>query len=672
MAMISKKMRLAIGGALRRMRWALPATALTVGTILPLSAAAEEATEEVEVFDVSTAEVEGEVNEDSLRYLLLEDFFVTAERIPSQRLSTPANVIVITSYEIDANHYQTIDEALSHVNGMVMNYINGSDRVLTLVDGRRTFINPPMKAIDRIEIVKGGGSALYGSDAVGGVINIITKKGDHDETTVDINTGSRHRHAYEITNQGNDGKLGWFIAAGIGKSRPYNYSGHHYANRSDARNMGGADQDINAAAREEKKSDYDDNDLMLRLDHRFDDRNSITFDIIHRSHENGQYDIYWYDKPEYSLGNQVSLTYNFKEGTSTPAFLRYFNNYSDAESYFYGKGNSRLQGVDYQNGWEFGQHKLIVGAEWHQSSAEHERWQNKKRKVTNQAYYLQDTISMGKKWTVVPGARFDHNSQFGSQWSPKIAANYNPDDSTKIYASWGRVYQAPSAVQLYSRWAHMLRYEDVPYLYEYYHGDPNLKPETGHTETIGIEHDFSDKVNVSLNLFQAKVSNYLDLIDETNTYDNTDWPGFFYFADLGYVNSSKDKQRGADLVCRQKIDDHWSYNIGYAYTHRERPLGSEEYMTHWRAPKHSYKAAVRYQNGPWRASLMGVMGSGSGGGLYMEDQFALLDFNIGYDVTDWATIYAKAINFTNQNHSYYGKRFNAPGRLFQFGLDCRF
>ena len=148
------------------------------------------------------------------------------------------------------------------------------------------------------------------------------------------------------------------------------------------------------------------------------------------------------------------MTYNFKEGTSTPGFLRYFNNYSSGDSRLYGKGNSRLQGVDYQNGWEMGQHKFIVGGEWHQSADEHKfiNFGNEKRKVTNQAYYIQDTITMGQKWTVIPGTRFDHNSQFGHQWSPKLAANYQPDDQTKIYASWGRVYQAPIARQLYTDW----------------------------------------------------------------------------------------------------------------------------------------------------------------------------------------------------------------------------
>ena len=450
--------------------------------------------------------------------------------------------------------------------------------------------------------------------------------------------------------------MGWFIDAGIGKSRPYNSKGGE--NHSD---------------------DYDEKYVSARLDHRFDARNSLTLDIQHYSNQYNKYrsdrSLFYFPSnytPKHENDNQVALTYKFKEETSTPGFLRYFNNYSNVDNTLYGKGKSRLQGADYQNGWEMGQHRLIVGVEWHQSSDEHERWDYAQKKINNQAYYIQDTITMGDKWTVVPGTRFDHNSNFGGQWSPKLAANYQPDDQTKIFASWGRVYQAPNARQLYTNMTRWMSIDGVPYRYENWLGSKSLEPETGHTETIGIEHDFSDKVNASLSLFNANISGYLDLNDYGSTYESESYPYIAQLLDLNYVNSSKDKQRGVNLMYRQKMDDHWSYDVGYAYTYRDRPLGSEEYLNHWRVPKNSYRTSIRYQNGPWRAALHGLVGTGTGGTNYMEDDFSLLDFNISCEVTDWARVYAKAINFTNQNHSYYGRNTNAPGRLFQFGLDCYF
>ena len=365
-----------------------------------------------------------------------------------------------------------------------------------------------------------------------------------------------------------------------------------------------------------------------------------------------------YLDPFTRVSNEVSASYNFKEGTSTPGFLRYFNNYfswHDSDMIFEpDDGNERLQGVDYQNGWEFGQHKLIAGLEWHQTN----RLLNNRsytglntyvhKKVTNSAYYLQDTISLGDKWTLVPGARFDHNSAFGHQWSPKFAANYRSDDKTKIYATWGRVYQAPGLAQLYTM-------KQVP-LYSNGSlsgmlsvlGNKNLEPETGHTETIGIEHDFSDKIRTSLSFFNSKIDHYLDN-HENNDSSNSGWVSY------DYVNSNGYKQRGVELSFKQKIDDKWSYDLGYAFIHRERDAGTETTRVHYRLPKNSYRAGIHYNHGIWKANLLGIMGSSSGGSYYVENNFAALDLNASCDVADFATIYVKFLNFSNQDYGYYGK-----------------
>mgnify|MGYP000984126548 CR=1 FL=1 len=129
----------------------------------------------------------------------LGETVVTATRTPLSVRQAPANVAVITAQEIEQNHYRSISEALEHINGVVVDRasgeeyvrLNGDDRVVVMVDGVRLnndqgVVNgragvdlrmiPSVKNIKRIEVVKGAGSALYGSDAIGGVVNIITKR----------------------------------------------------------------------------------------------------------------------------------------------------------------------------------------------------------------------------------------------------------------------------------------------------------------------------------------------------------------------------------------------------------------------------------------------------------------------------------------------------------------
>ena len=116
--------------------------------------------------------------------------------------------------------------------------LNGDERVAVLVDGHPVDnvqgmvsghgtldLNtlPGVQNIEKIEVVKGNGSALYGSNAVGGVINIITKKGTKNQSTLDLNTGSWGTHTYTMTNEGNYGKTSWFVTGELGRQGYYDY-----------------------------------------------------------------------------------------------------------------------------------------------------------------------------------------------------------------------------------------------------------------------------------------------------------------------------------------------------------------------------------------------------------------------------------------------------------------
>ena len=178
----------------------------------------------------------------------LGETVVTATRTPIAVRQAPANVAVITAQEIEQNHYRSVSEALEHINGVVVDrasgeeYIrlNGDDRVVVMVDGVRLnndqgVVNgragvdlrmiPSVKNIKRIEVVKGGGSALYGSDGVGGVVNIITKRATKAQTEVDLRTGSWGTHSYELSHMGTDGTLSWQLTAGIDRSSYMKYKG---------------------------------------------------------------------------------------------------------------------------------------------------------------------------------------------------------------------------------------------------------------------------------------------------------------------------------------------------------------------------------------------------------------------------------------------------------------
>ena len=164
---------------------------------------------------------------------------VTASRVETAKVDTPANVSVVTAEKIESRHYQNVAEALKDVPGASVIdtgigveekkvVLNGDERVLILVDGKRVSYDmgvasgranydmnqlPDVSIIDRIEVVKGHGGALYGSDAVGGVVNIITKKMDHNYGKVAMGFGSNQARDAKAMYTIKEGKTGVMVAA---------------------------------------------------------------------------------------------------------------------------------------------------------------------------------------------------------------------------------------------------------------------------------------------------------------------------------------------------------------------------------------------------------------------------------------------------------------------------
>lgn len=592
----------------------------------------------------------------------MDDTIVTAERMPSKTMKTPANVAVITAKEIEANHFSSLDEAISHVNGVSVVRqgggaqqrvrINGNDRVVIMVDGQRLNDDqgvssgrfsvdmnmlPTMENIQRIEVVKGGGSALYGSDAVGGVINIITKKVYKNQTKIDMNTGSWNTHNYEIVTQGRENDFSWLITGGIQRRGHFDYK-------------------FDGNSHTMENSDYNNNSFSMKLNNRFSAAESMTIYYAHRSVDAGQFNCYGMTSAPNTWGlrlrenfNNYNVTYNFKEDTVVPAYVRWFYNdkYIDQSGSF----NNRTIGVDYQDGWKLSdKHTLVVGGEWQQGRAENKASGYQDARVTKEAIYLQDTWILADKWTLIPGVRMDHHSKFGTHWSPKIALNYLADKDTHVYASWGKVFKAPTMDDLYYN------------SYGYY-GNTNLNPETGYTATIGMDHNFNENTSAGISVFKSEIN---DVIAWLNV-------GTSHYAS----NIKKEKRTGMELSFKQKLSLMWSYDLGYSYIKREINNNGSGMVLQDNLQPNGYKIGLHYNSGAWKANLLGTIGSGLEARYYNgNSSYNIWDFNLSYEVNSQMTTYFKVNNLTNQeyyeNGASYGNYYPCGGRFYQVGFNLTF
>ena len=222
------------------------ALALTgfLGGVHPAEAAFDE---NLNVYTLDTVVVEAEKTKNQFGDTITEQSYYR----------TGGDAKVITREEIEKRHYTDVTEAIKRIPGVTFTNagyrggeygynaynnsmsINGDSRVIVLVDGRRvdnavstrfgdkdakgtrTMVDlnqvVSMSQVDKIEVMKGPGASAYGSDATGGVINIITRKGSKTaEGTIDLATGSRDKHVYSLTysgSAGDDNSWKYFLSA---------------------------------------------------------------------------------------------------------------------------------------------------------------------------------------------------------------------------------------------------------------------------------------------------------------------------------------------------------------------------------------------------------------------------------------------------------------------------
>jgi len=586
---------------------------------------------------------------------------VTADRIPTKKSETPANITVITSQQIKNNRFDSVSEAIRHVNGVTVTdmvpggsmsvvRLNGDERVAVLVDGHPVDnvqgmvsghgtldLNtlPGVQNIEKIEVVKGNGSALYGSNAVGGVINIITKKGTKNQSTLDLNTGSWGTHTYTMTNEGNYGKTSWFVTGELGRQGYYDYR-----HGNDTIKLDGSGKDSN----------YTDNSFTARMDQKINESSSWRFYVSHKSYD-GNNPYFTNLLPSGTtamerITNNIAATYNFKENTSTPGYIHIFKNYTSTD--FSGAYDVATEGIQAQDGWLVGRHRLTSGFEWQKDTASSETGGYTDKKRTNRAFYAQDIIDVGKL-SVTPGIRFDDNSTFGFHKTPKIALNYKANDKFNAYASWGRVFSAPTMDDLYY---------NVDYgIWGKYVGNTDLKPETGYSETIGFNYQLDPKTNFNVNWFQSKIDNAIN------------WT--YLGSDSYKANNQNEKKHGIELSMQKTINDAWNYELGYSYIYAQTDSGSGYSYDTGNSQPNGYRAGLHYAKNAWKANILMTAGTGRNTTVYTHNSYVILDASASYDVAKNTTIYAKMNNITNKEYEMY-KGYPMPGRYFQLGVKYTF
>jgi len=457
-----------------------------------------------------------------------DEIVVTASRTEQEVKETPSAVEVITRADIDKMGAETLAQALKlaigidiQENAMVGNRsaIRGmnTNQTLILVDGRRVRTENTsetmnyyelqrinMDDVERIEIVRGAVSSLYGSEALGGVINIIRKHPDKAQAALALDWTTRQSDQGIRLDSGKVGK--WAFSTSFkhmdvrerGTDARSSMYGKKYFFNIDGR------MDVAQNKWLDVFFDYLKEDLYMKdsltqgtsYDH---DRFSTGVKYSGRDRR-GDYELQTY----YTYFDKNQRTRNRASGG-----LNSFDDMKYNSLIFDGRRSMQIAP----------NHLLTVGGEYRKEDYESTRIKGSHTKtlegVTNQlgdssmnfaALYVQDEWVAGSRWTVIPSVRWDYNDVFGSEVTGKLGTTYKINKGLRFKANIGTAYRAPTASELYFDWRHSPAAQVNVHIV----GNPDLKPEKAFNFDVGVEGE-RGKTFGKLTYFHNKVEDLINI-----------------------------------------------------------------------------------------------------------------------------------------------------------------
>jgi outer membrane receptor for ferrienterochelin and colicins len=403
-----------------------------------------------------------EKQKDSVSINELSEVMVTTGTRTERVLSSlPLPMIIITSEQIIKSGVTRLNEILSEQTGIILIpdesgfegiQMQGLDAAYTmiLIDGvplvGRTsgvldLSRVSVGNIDRIEIVKGASSALYGSEAMGGVINVITKR-----PVKDLFSGSlSYRYATFNTSDANANLL-WKkkkFAANL-FANYYATDGYDLDKSTSLKNVEGY---YNTTIQPKLYYDFSEN-LKLIVSNRFFNQKADNAAVIESQTYNGE-------AKENEWNSQVKLDHKWNSkihseyelyGTNykNDSFLKNQNNMLFEEAYY----NQWLLRPEVRTTFSINEDKLTAGVGLNYESLDRTYFDHNV-KFNSQYVFVQYDYNPSEKWNVLAGFRYDNHSEYASQLSPKLAVNYKINTSLSLKGSVGYGYKAPDFRQLF-------------------------------------------------------------------------------------------------------------------------------------------------------------------------------------------------------------------------------
>lgn len=501
----------------------------------------------------------------------LPEVVVTATRTDVDIKNLPSAVEVISRKDIEERGLKTLKDAVASATGVVQIRSTGRAAVsirgfesrfsVILIDGKRISSEVdqnyeldriPLENVERIEIVRGPVSSLYGTDSLGGVVNIITKRPEERKFNLGLDWGG-HRQNYGFSyDSGRVGKTGITI------------SGTWRENTSQLKSSGltyepfGVRKTINA-----------------NVDHRLSAHSSLEFSAGYMNEDTIEYAMrgagagFQANLNDLNDRYDFSAAYHYRKQDKRFMLRTYMSDYfkklivrrMNGALVNYAQSNRTIWGVESQYSFGVGDNHLVtLGGEYrperfrgtgvatgqNQFSAHYEgnNYAGSGIDITYGALYAQDEWQMSPKLLAIASLRYDGSSRFDSNLSPKLGFTYAVQPDLRLKLNYGQGFRSPTPNHLFINSSVVRNGKSIPIS-----GNPDLKSETSNSYELAIEKDWG-RTKAKATYFINKVEN---MIEEVYITPNS----------LQYQNIGKATLQGVEAELSYPMGKRWNLSANY-------------------------------------------------------------------------------------------------------------
>lgn len=630
---------------------------------------------------------------------------VTGTATEKSLADAPASIGVVTREQLELRPVQELAEVLGSVPGVTLTRNGngvpgvqirglGSAYTLILIDGRRVNSSSavfrgndydlgwvPAEEVERIEVVRGPMSSLYGSDAIGGVVNIITRK-----------VGSRWRASLRADTVVQENSL-----AGNSWITGFSLSGPLVKDLLGLKVFGGADHreaddpTLNplpaTGARQSAMPALDNRYLGAQLALTPHADHALTLDIDTSRRDHGGFKL---DR------DTLNLRHKGRTGGLRHELRAYQDTTRNLTGTVTGQVNPNRSTTRVVDGKlslpVFGQ-SLTVGGEWRD-----ERLTDKANlsgapgsaarsdpstSVTQHAVFFEADVALGEAFTLTVGDRWDRHDNFGGHHSPRVYGVLKLGPRWLVKAGWAQAFKAPTLLQNSPDWGSVSC--GSPTVGCYIVGSKALQPETATSSELSLQHD-AGPWGASLTVYDTRLKNMLDV--SNRTANRTLAPGYANFVGFlpdgrpmfRYENLARVRSQGVEAGLNARLAPGLDVRANYTYTDARNTSGATELPLTYRS-KHVANVGV-----DWRASAGLSLGlnarhngrqyisvPANGQNLLQARAYSIVDLSAVWHAMPALTLRAGVLNAADKRvERTTSLEFNEDGRRWYLSASTRF